>query len=986
MAKNQVKISSQLQKVLNSIKKANFSEDLIPEKYQYNQNVIDKERRLKLRVIDEVGFDIIKNNFYVYDVIYENSYPRETCTYFEKFSDFYKFVNGNIYENNCYYKFKFNDSIVKKYKIDLNKINYNYILKEENNDESISNDSDINSYQLKELLNKLLSSKSSKEFKRNYDYVINKKLSCEIFKEDYICYFFNRIIEKKKNNYFNYIIDLINDHRLLYENVCINLLCYYYGAENVIDKIEVYNKKNKSSTESRRKSRINEFVKPLTENRLKVETNKYYNSFVNLFVIEENHYDPKNASSYASVNVNKYFYTFKEFVKYLNNDLSDCDLLDWEVNEKIDFSKYKKNKNTVLPKKYEINKTEIRKYYINNHFYIESTLKDKKGEEIDCESKSFNLFSKYVAYLNYDLSNGDFLICDGMNNIDEFDDINFDNCLLPPGFYNRVFNKDDSIKYPIEEKVNYDVEDYNKNYPVLAERDIEIYEDRDWKSKKFYYVSDIHLEHQIKNNKCKSNTEVQYLLRKIAMSLCESTEFSGIPVICGDIASEFELFKDFIKHLKIVFGSRKILFILGNHELWHFNDYTVNEIVSIYKKIMPDNFIILQNSLYLLCDNGDKYITESELENYDENKLKDILRDSRCSIFGGIGFSGLNESFNSKNGIYRNTISRKQEILESKKISNIFRKLDKLINRNFIIITHMPINDWYKDEFETNGRILISGHNHRNYYYNDGSYVIYSDNQIGYKNTNVTFKRFKLDGKYDWFYDYTDGIYEISKNDYIDFYRGINRTLSFNRDVKNIYMIKRDGYYCFIIKNEKNKLLMLDGGVLRKLNVQDINYYYNNILNQIKLIDKVFYVYLEKQKQISNAIKKIGGSGKIHGCIIDIDYFNHIYFNPDGTVTPYFALNTVFKVVAPNIVTLLKKNCPELYSNYCKLIETNKNFDLININKFSITKNMQLYLDTDIYKMSRFFTKIQKLDDKLLTIWDDDANPKISYDTNNVIE
>ena len=44
------------------------------------------------------------------------------------------------------------------------------------------------------------------------------------------------------------------------------------------------------------------------------------------------------------------------------------------------------------------------------------------------------------------------------------------------------------------------------------------------------------------------------------------------------------------------------------------------------------------------------------------------------------------------------------------------------------------------------------------------------------------------------------------------------------------------------------------------------------------------------QKNISRIIQQLGGSGKIHGCIIDIDFFNHIYVNPsNGTVRAYCA-------------------------------------------------------------------------------------------------
>lgn len=48
--------------------------------------------------------------------------------------------------------------------------------------------------------------------------------------------------------------------------------------------------------------------------------------------------------------------------------------------------------------------------------------------------------------------------------------------------------------------------------------------------------------------------------------------------------------------------------------------------------------------------------------------------------------------------------------------------------------------------------------------------------------------------------------------------------------------------------------------------------------------------YHEALKHISNQIKKIGGDGRIHGCIVDIDEMNHVYLNPiDGRIICYWA-------------------------------------------------------------------------------------------------
>ena len=179
-----------------------------------------------------------------------------------------------------------------------------------------------------------------------------------------------------------------------------------------------------------------------------------------------------------------------------------------------------------------------------------------------------------------------------------------------------------------------------------------------------------------------------------------------------------------------------------------------------------------------------------------------------------------------------------------------------------------------------------------------------------------------MDGEYDYFCNYEDGIYEITSQEYQDFSRGKNISMTFNRQVNILYMLKKNGYYCFIHKTKTGSLSMLNGGALKKLNTKDVNYYYDNMDSMIAFIETPLKKYTAYQESIADEIRKIGGSGWIHGCIIDIDYYNHVYVNPvDMTVRSYWASDIVNKLVYPTVPALLKNECPELYANYLKLIE-----------------------------------------------------------------
>jgi hypothetical protein len=120
----------------------------------------------------------------------------------------------------------------------------------------------------------------------------------------------------------------------------------------------------------------------------------------------------------------------------------------------------------------------------------------------------------------------------------------------------------------------------------------------------------------------------------------------------------------------------------------------------------------------------------------------------------------------------------------------------------------MPLYDWSHDVEYHSGYIYISGHTHRNEFYDDGIKRVYADNQVGYYRKQFGVKSLYIEGKYDLFADYNDGIYEITRGEYADFYRGKNIKMDFNRDFEHLYMLKQNGYYCFIVQN-RNRLLLI---------------------------------------------------------------------------------------------------------------------------------------------------------------------------------
>ena len=167
----------------------------------------------------------------------------------------------------------------------------------------------------------------------------------------------------------------------------------------------------------------------------------------------------------------------------------------------------------------------------------------------------------------------------------------------------------------------------------------------------------------------------------------------------------------------------------------------------------------------------------------------------------------------------------------------------------------------------------------------------------------------------------------------------------------------------------------MSGGALKRATYQDIQYYYDNMEKQIAHIKEPLMIYTSYQKRIAEYVKNIGGQGSIHGCIIDIDYYCHLFINPfDGKVTAYSAEDMKYKLAYPSFATLLEMECPLLYANYKNTLENTPNALKVPAN-IDVTAEPVLVLETTIYKASREIRKLQKLNTGVLAVWYEGESP-----------
>ena len=501
-----------------------------------------------------------------------------------------------------------------------------------------------------------------------------------------------------------------------------------------------------------------------------------------------------------------------------------------------------------------------------------------------------------------------------------------------------------------------------------------------------FYISDLHLVHRVLNYFPEGATyeEIIWYVRELAHKVTNSIgqiPYNSVLLIGGDISSDFKLAKAFYSEISKLWRQHTIVAILGNHELWDGTIKNIEDTEKYGNMLQELGIYFLQNDVIMFYKNSifatEKLVVyqEKQIMMMDENDISDMALSANLVIFGGIGFSGYNSAFNATHGIYRDFMSTlEQDVLQTKRFELLYNKLNTALKADKVIVfTHTPKDNWTLSPYNPNW-IYVSGHTHINYFDLTDEHTIYSDNQIGYKGTVVGLKFFSVSRLFDPLRHYCDGIHEISKEQYMAFNSAMNISMNFRRKNSAISMVKREGVYMFFLK-EMGRTYLLNGGVIQKVKISDLDYYYDNLTIYKGNVDKFLSRFGVVFETISKFVKSFGGSGRIHGSIIDIDYFNHIYVNPyDGTVTPYFAYNIIDKYKYCDIPSLLKEQSDELYSNYSALIKSGDDVFLpVQCSPKEGNIELSQYVpETDMYKTSLIIKKLQYITDKnIIRIWYD---------------
>lgn len=934
---------------------------------QYIQNY-----NLDIKVFYRKGFDFLKQKFFAIEYLLENQDLATSKVWFDNFSAFYEYVKHEIYgEDSCFYGYVFTSNEISKYKIQKEKINYTSFISYTINDCKIDN----------EFLDKIKTvkntDKENKKLKESLDLALSKPTKTKFamifgdfnslnYPED-VCLSMisrNKDIKSKESFY------ALTTYKCNYYSKYFVYIWFHYGDDDAIqyiDKLDQLGIPQKALNSY--KKVLRDLFRNLNDTKNNCKFLFTYDETLALYLLKISFY----YFDYLIETIDEYFFSVDEMLNFYNTILPKCNI--GNAPKKITDVPLKLKKGTIFPTTC-IKSKIIRKYCINDIFYVDIALYDMENREILKRTYDFEYIFDFIYFLNNDLSNCDLSNCIRSENLSKISQLNLENALLNEKEYQEIslinsLNNTSCEPIYIQDIEKNEIEVSNKNTDILY-----IEPNTDFA---IAYISDIHLTHRLSCENIKSNEDIIKYVSKLskkfkqdyieAISYYKMLFINKFLFIGGDITDKPSLYKTFISQLNSDFkgdSSRvntvKIFVTLGNHELWNFPEQSIESITNLYKKYLDsNNMYLVQNNLFYLNSRGIHEINSEDLININDEDLINQTRSAYLIIFGGIGFAGNNSTYNANLGLYRNTINREQEIEETNKFYSLYQKVKRcLTGQNVVVLTHMPIEDWAQPNENLADFIYINGHTHKNTFDNDKK--IYSNNQIGYKNKKISLKYVSFPKTYSWFHNYNDGIFEINRLDYILFNQGLNINIEFNYDFDKLYMIKRNNYYIFFLE-KNNKLNVLEGGKKIKIKEQNLSYYYERIFEYGNIINSSLREFNALLKLISNEVKKIGGDGTIHGTIVNIDFYNHIYINPkDMTFTFYYATDTINKYVYSNYISLLKNKAPELYNNYLKLIgQKSCDTSLILYNSLELSNKRVYVPETDMYTYSRYIKNLQYL-------------------------
>ena len=395
------------------------------------------------------------------------------------------------------------------------------------------------------------------------------------------------------------------------------------------------------------------------------------------------------------------------------------------------------------------------------------------------------------------------------------------------------------------------------------------------------YISDLHLHHHLRFYNKNEDRMIKDMVDKLCQSLESLNEghFNRVFAIFlgGDISETPEMTLKFLRKLRESIDF-PIFFVLGNHDYISFTD--VPSCINFYREQLQALRITLLYNEYVECRHGkEKFL-----------------------IYGGTGFAKYDDTWNADNVVCCPGFTREDEIRETALFETAYQSALEAAKESrscLLCLSHYPIYACLNNKYDKEV-IYFTGHNHCNEYVRTEDKVLFADNQIGYDKIDIAFKEATTGLVINPYHALNDGLYQTTVEDYLRFYRYLGEyagdgTLLYRRcQNASLYVVKRKGYYGFFMistKKDSKGISIVNGGVTKKLTKStEISWICENFDIVVSKYLQMLLPLRRVQEEISRELKELGLDGKIHGLIVDVDYYHHISLNPiEGNANFYFA-------------------------------------------------------------------------------------------------
>lgn len=1007
-----MKPTKNIRKLVKGLEKGEISVTEIPWEYEKDPALVAYQRKKGLRRAGRRGYDVLKGEFFVEDLLfYQDQGDRHSApvtTWFKEFEQYKQFLSGDVYTDADYGLLPGVEGL-----LDMSKVKpffkariTDYTLEPGSLEQKTYQEGDMLRSQCLKWDKRFCKCRSYRMLCRTAARYLESDLAAKVGVDVFLVqYLFDDIFDKRRVLFV--VRWLCSEAGRGFEGV-LPALCRLYGTgdiRSVLDSLQqmmecpvkewakglwgdiralalsadacrehllvlsvirdtMLSEDDLSLEEmEKRIGDLDTCIQKLADGELDCQRDAFFDPAINLYC-ERVKICSRDGSQVSEAR--RLFGRFDEFTAHWGTDLSGCDI-SGDLKLHADLSGFTMDGGTKVPAYLRPDiSCQVRKGYRDNSFYVAQRWYSD-GEVIKEYYHTFTYFMDFAAFLEYDFTGADLLFCEGLQNInprmlklqgarmtsrvcDHFG-IPWKPYPMSPG-WSRTF----------EETRN------NESKPGLVLHMPDKPTSQETASQSVYYISDLHLDHRIKATGCRSREDVTYVVHSAARELAGQVGDQSLLCIAGDTASNFQVFSLFAAYLKQCLPSGvSVVFTLGNHELWGFPNMPVDRVVFLYRKLLSKYgmYLLHNDILYRTDKDGMGHISWMDLLKSGLDDIKSQVSGTRYVLFGGIGFSGCNESFHADNGIYQESMSRDIEIQESRKIDLIYNRVARVLDgKNVIVVTHMPKEDWHigSDYPHT----FIHGHTHRSFRSTDGDHKVFADAQAGYGWQVLDVHSFGLDDSYDCFEDYEDGIYKVTKKQYGDFYSGKNLSMTFPAQDGTFYMLKKHGYYCFLHQMPNGSLGILNGGSRKHLKGTDVDAYYNAMGRMVDRAGAAFERFSNLQSEVSKAVKSIGGSGVIHGYMVEVDDRGSIRVDPkELSLSGYWADSLLDRAWYPSIMGFLKSRYPWMYAKYRELYQDGG---------VLIEHEMDDGPDVPPALTAGAMPKLertQRLDDKILNEWDE---------------